>query len=75
MSEPPSVHDIARRLAVQEALMERQAKYETGLVRLERKMAERGIEMAKGGMDNLPWQIGLWVTAVVIPGIPIRWPA
>ena len=66
-----------------------QARYETGLERLERKMAERDVEMAKRDVemakrdvemakrdkDNLRWQIGLWVAAVVILGILIRWPA
>ena len=75
MSEPPSAHDLARQLAVLEERMEgHQARYETGLERLERKMAERDVEMAKRDKDNLRWQIGLWVAAVVILGILIRWP-
>ena len=61
---------------------EHPARYETGLERLERKMAEReremakrDVEMAKRDKQNLRWQIGLWVAAVVILGILIRWPA
>ncbi len=37
--------------------------------------AKRDIEAAKRDKDNLRWQIGLWVAAVVIIGILVRWPA
>ncbi len=62
-----------------------QATYETALERLERRMAEynaeaakrnaeRDAEFAKRDKDNLRWQIGMWVAAVVIIGVLIRWP-
>ncbi len=44
-----------------------QAEYRTDIARL----AE---DMAKRDKDNLRWQIGLWVAAVVIIGVILRWP-
>ncbi len=36
--------------------------------------AERNAEFAKRDKDNLRWQIGMWVAAVVVIGVLIRWP-
>ncbi len=36
--------------------------------------ARRDVEAAKRDKDNLRWQIGLWVAAVVIIGVILRWP-
>ena len=75
MSEAPDNHELARQLAVLEERMNtHQATYETALERLERRMAERDAEAAKRDKDNLRWQIGLWIAAVVILGIIVRWP-
>ena len=76
MSEAPDNHQLARQLAVLEERMNtHQATYETALERLERRMAERDAESAKRDKDNLRWQVGLWIAAVVIIGILVRWPA
>ena len=76
MSEAPDNHQLARQLVVLEERMNtHQATYETALERLERRMAERDAEAAKRDKDNLRWQVGLWIAAVVIIGILVRWPA
>ena len=36
--------------------------------------AQRDVDMAKRDKDNSRWQIGMWVTAVLILGAWIRWP-
>ncbi len=75
MGSPPTTHDLAVKLAQLEERMEtHQAKYETGLERLERKIAERDADQASRDKDNLRWQIGLWIAAIVILGVLIRWP-
>ncbi|MCY4260510.1 MAG: hypothetical protein OXC91_09640 [Rhodobacteraceae bacterium] len=59
-----------------------QAEYRTDIARLAEDMAKRDVEAARRDVeaarrdkDNLRWQIGLWVAAVVIIGVLIRWPA
>ncbi len=52
-----------------------QAEYRTDIARLAEDMAKRDVEAARRDKDNLRWQIGLWVAAVVIIGVLIRWPA
>ena len=52
-----------------------QAEYKTDIARLSRQMAEDRAEAAKRDKDNLRWQVGLWVAAVVILGVLLRWPA
>ncbi len=59
-----------------------QAEYRTDIARLAEDMAKRDVEAAKRDVeaakrdkDNLRWQIGLWVAAVVIIGVMLRWPA
>ena len=39
-----------------------------------RREAQRDVDMAKRDKDNSRWQIGMWVTAVLILGAWIRWP-
>ena len=76
MSEPPSVYHPARPLAILEERMEaRQAKYETGLERLEREIAERNDEMAKREIRLLFAVGGLMSLGVVILGVLVHWPA
>ena len=76
MSGPPSVYDPARPLATLEERMEpRQAKYETGLERLEREIAERNDEMAKHEIGLVFAFGGLMSLGVVILGILVHWPA
>ncbi len=64
----------------------RQAEYESALDRLRadmtrltdeaaRSAAKRDVEAARRDKDNTRWQIGLWVAAIVVLGILIRWPA
>lgn len=67
MSGPPSNHDLARQLAVLEERMNtHQATYETGLERIERKMAERDAEFARRDKTNIQWMVGLWAAAVIV---------
>ncbi len=68
MAEPTN-HELSERIAVLEERMN------TSYERLLADMARRDAEMAKRDKDNLRWQIGLWVAAVVILGIIIRWPS
>ena len=39
-----------------------------------KEAARRDTEAAKRDKDNLRWQIGLWVAAVVVIGVLVRWP-
>ena len=49
-----------------------------GWALLREDMAKRETRLAgdsaKRDKDNLRWQIGLWVAAVVIIGVIVRWP-
>ncbi len=53
----------------------KQAETESALDRLRADMADWKTDMARRDKDNLRWQIGLWVAAVVILGVIIRWPS
>ena len=87
MSGERDIHDLARQVAVLEERMNtRQAEYESALDRLRadmtrltdeaaRSAAKRDVEAARRDKDNTRWQIGLWVAAIVVLGILIRWPA
>ena len=67
---------LSERISVLEEKMNtRQAEYESALDRLRADMAASREDMAKRDKDNLRWQIGLWVAAVVIIGVIIRWPS
>ncbi|MCY3994704.1 MAG: hypothetical protein OXF07_01050 [Rhodobacter sp.] len=48
------------------------AEYEGALDRLRADMERRDADAAKRDKDNLRWQIGLWIAAVVILGVLIR---
>ena len=55
-----------------------QAEYKTDIARLAEDAAKRETrlveDMAKRDKENTRWQIGLWIAAIVILGILIRWP-
>ena len=44
------------------------------LAELKIDMARRDTEAARRDKDNLRWLIGLWVAAIVVIGVLIRWP-
>ena len=44
------------------------------LALLREDMAKRDTEAVRRDKDNLRWQIGLWVAAIVVIGVLIRWP-
>ena len=80
MSGAPDNHEIDKRLAVLEERMNTmQAEYKTDIARLAEDAAKRETrlveDMAKRDKENTRWQIGLWIAAIVILGILIRWPA
>ncbi len=71
---------------LEERMNTKQAETESALDRLRADMADwktdmqadmarRDTDMARRDKDNLRWQIGLWVAAVVILGVIIRWPS
>ena len=63
------------KLAVLEERMKTmQAEYKTDIAMLAADNAKRDAEHAKRDKDNLRWQVGLWIAAVVILGVLIRWP-
>ncbi len=47
---------------------------ETTLAKTESAIDRLRADMEKRDRDNMRWQIGLLVTAVVIPGFLSRWP-
>ncbi len=77
------IHELAKEVAVLRADMNtKQAENESALDRLradmanwKTDMANWKTDMARRDKDNLRWQIGLWVAAVVILGVIIRWPS
>ena len=79
-SGTPDTHGFARQLAVlKERMKTMQADYKTDIAMLGKQIAERDakrdVEQARRDKENLRWQIGLWIAAVVIIGVLIRWPA
>ena len=75
MSGTPSAEDLARQLAVLEERMKTmQAEYKTDIALLAADIAKRDAEHVKRAKDNLRWQVGLWIAAVVIIGVLMRWP-
>ena len=52
-----------------------QADCKTGIAGLGKRIAKRDAEKTWRDKDNLRWQVGLWIAAVLIAGVPIRWPA
>lgn len=76
MSDVPDHHELARQFAVLEERMNTmQADLSATLERFRADMAKRETDWAKRDKDNLRWQVGLWIAAVVIIGILVRWPA
>ncbi len=76
MDSAPDIHVLAKEMAVMEQRMETlKAEQEGALDRLRADMANWKTDMAQRDKDNLRWSIGLWVAAVVIIGVLIRWPA
>ncbi len=81
------IHELARQIRelkkqrdMEIAMLQKEvelkyAETESALDRLRADMARRDTEMAQRDKDNLRWQIGLWVAAVVILGVIIRWPS
>ncbi len=51
------------------------AKRDVEAAKRDVEAAKRDVEAAKRDKDNTRWQIGLWVAAIVVLGILIRWPA
>ncbi|MCY4167735.1 MAG: hypothetical protein OXE82_05595 [Rhodobacter sp.] len=73
MGDAPDIHELARQVAVLEERMKTMhAEYEGALDRLRADMERRDADAAKRDKDNLRWQIGLWIAAVVILGVLIR---
>ncbi len=71
--------ELAKQIAVLEQTMEtHKQEYKTDIARLAEQIAKRDIERDaeahKRDKDNLRWQIGLWVAAIVILGFIIRFP-
>ena len=80
MSDTPDTHELARQLAfLEERMKTMQADYKTDIAMLGKQIAARdaelGKQIAERDKDNLRWQVGLWIAAVVIIGVLIRWPA
>ena len=51
-----------------------QADLSATLERFRTDMARRDAEAIKRDKENTRWQIGLWVAAIVVLGILVRWP-
>ena len=70
--------DMAKRdteAARREARLEQKlAERDTEMARRDTEMARRDTETARRDKDNLRWLIGLWVAAIVVMGVLIRWP-
>lgn len=49
------------------------ARTESAVDRLRADMARRDADMARRDKENLRWQVGLWISAVVVIGVLIRW--
>ncbi len=63
------LHELARQgVALEDRMNTKPAEYRTDIARLAEQMAQRD-------KDNLRWTIGLWVAAIIILGILVRWPA
>ncbi len=68
--------ELAKQIAVLKQTMEtHKQEYKTDIARLAEQMAKRDIETHKRDKDNLRWQLGLWVAAIVILGFIIRFPS
>ena len=74
--------ELDKQVSVQEERMNtRHAETESALDRMRADMArlvadsaKRDVDAAKRDKDNLRFHIGLWIAAVVVLGVLIRWP-
>ena len=62
------------RAVVRSEMKAMESRIDASLAQLSEDMAKRDAEHAKRDKDNLRWQVGLWIAAVVIVGVLIRWP-
>ena len=75
MTDRDETARLSERISVLEERMKTMdERYDKGWALLREDMAKRDTEAAKRDKDNLRWQIGLWIAAVVIIGVIIRWP-
>ncbi len=51
------------------------ANWKTDMAEWKTDMTEWKTDMVKRDKDNLRWQVGLWVAAIVILGFIIRFPS
>ncbi len=76
MREDPTHHHLSERIARLEGEPKAATAENNAMEsRIDARLAGMEAEAAKRDKDNLRWQIGLWVAAVVIIGVLIRWPA
>ena len=87
MPDGPAPHELSERTArLEERMKTMQAEYKTDIALLAKTIAEdnakrdteaakRDTEAAKRDKDNLRWQVGLWIAAIVVLGFIIRLPA
>ena len=80
----PTPHELSERIArLEERMKTMQAEYKTDIARLAEYMAKRDTEAAKQAAkrdaeaakrhkENLRWQIGLWVAAIVVLSFVFR---
>ena len=47
----------------------------TDMKQLKADMAKREAESARRDKENFRWLIGLWIAAVIVLGVLIRWPS
>ena len=77
MKDGPTPHELSERTArLGERMKTMQAEYKTDIALLAKTIAEdnakRDTEAAKRDKDNLRWQVGLWIAAIVVLGFIIR---
>ena len=80
MTDGPTPHELSERTArLEERMKTMQAEYKTDIALLAKTIAEdnakRDTEAAKRDKDNLRWQVGLWIAAIVVLGFIIRFSA
>ncbi len=73
MTDGPTPHELSERIArLEERMKTMQAEYKTDIARLAEDQAKRDTEAARRDKDNLRWQVGLWIAAIVVLGFIIR---
>ena len=73
----PTPHELSERVArLEERMKTMQAEYKTDIALLAKTIVEdnakHDTEAAKRDKDNLRWQVGLWIAAIVVLGFIIR---